>query len=273
MKTHFTYYTIIGRDPHLLRHHLENVTEYAGFNDLECSKTLMVIVYRNANISEKVTEEILSVCEQYKATPVMYDEPVSDFITNLYACWNLGYEKSQDGFVFRGGSDQVFSKGSFPELYRIAEETKGEKLILQANTVENSDRIMAMRCHSRHMLAPLGNTFDEFRWGMFEGMCDGINSHPSLEGEDLVDIELALNVWGKPTFERTSLGIVDRCDGCSWLMTRNDWVEHGPLPITENGITGDVVIHDRLQSAGYTSKIVKECITYHFVRGESQGIQ
>jgi hypothetical protein len=56
-------------------------------------------------------------------------------------------------------------------------------------------------------------------------------------------------------------------------MTRKDWEEHGPLPVLENGVTGDVVIHDRFQRNGYESFIVRDCITYHFVRGESKDIQ
>ena len=39
------------------------------------------------------------------------------------------------------------------------------------------------------------------------------------------------------------------------------------------GITGDVVIHDRMQTAGYENYIVRDCVTYHFVRGESKDIQ
>jgi GT2 family glycosyltransferase len=62
--------------------------------------------------------------------------------------------------------------------------------------------------------------------------------------------------------------MVDRVDGCSWLMTKEDFNRFGPLPASENNITGDVVIHDRLQRAGYKSYIVRDCVTYHFVRAE-----
>ena len=41
----------------------------------------------------------------------------------------------------------------------------------------------------------------------------------------------------------------------------------------ENWITGDVVIHDRMQTAGYENYLVRDCITYHFVRGESIDVQ
>ena len=56
-------------------------------------------------------------------------------------------------------------------------------------------------------------------------------------------------------------------------MKKSDWEEFGPMPPIENGITGDVVIHDRMQTAGYENYIVRDCVTYHFVRGESKDIQ
>ena len=106
----FTYYTIIGRDPSLLEGHLDNVTKYAGFDKLECEKKLLVIVYKNQSIPQSVTDQIFEVCKKYNAEYVIYNEPHSNFIENLYACWNLGYEYALDGLVFRGGSDQTFSK-------------------------------------------------------------------------------------------------------------------------------------------------------------------
>jgi len=85
---------------------------------------------------------------------------------------------------------------------------------------------------------------------------------------ELVDIEFALRRWGHPTPLKTSLGMVNRVDGCSWLMTKDDFNKFGPLPPIENGVTGDVIIHDRLQTAGYKEYIVRDCVTYHFVMGE-----
>ena len=262
----FTYYTIIGRDPDLLQGHLENITNYAGFDKLSCEKKLLVIIYKNPSIDPATTDIIKETCRRYGAEYVIYEEPHSIFIENLYACWNLGYQHALDGFIFRGGSDQTFSKDSFVSLYESALAHKGEKIILQANTIENAERNL----NSRHILAPLGNTFDDFSYENFEKVCEQINEKVE---KPLVSIYEALALWGKPTPLGTSLGVVNRCDGCSWLMTKKDWEEHGPLPVTENGITGDVVIHDRLQVNGYESYIVKDCITYHFVRGESKDIQ
>jgi|TARA_Y100000296_G_C5161394_1_gene252064 hypothetical protein len=262
----FTYYTIIGRDPSLLVGHLENVTNYAGFNKLLCEKKLLVIIYKNPSIPSKITETIIGICKKYNAEYVFYEEPHSIFIENLYACWNLGYQHSLDGFVFRGGSDQAFSKDSFVSLYNLALAHEGEKIILQANTIENANRNL----DSRHFLEPLGDTFDDFSYEKFEEACERINAKV---GDSLVSIDTALEAWGKPTPLRTSKGIINRVDGCSWLMTKLDWELYGPLPVFENGITGDVIIHDRLQAARYKSFIARDCITYHFVRGESKDIQ
>ena len=126
--TPFTYYTIIGRDAHLLEGHLKNVTEYAGFNKLKCRKKLLVIIYKNEKISDETTSSILRVCEKYQADHLIYHEPNDNFITNLYACWNLGYEHSLDGLVFRGGSDQVFSKDSFVAMRDEGERASKEKI-------------------------------------------------------------------------------------------------------------------------------------------------
>jgi len=262
----FTYYTIIGRDPSLLEGHLENVTKYAGFDKLTCQKKLLVIIYKNPSIEKGTTDTIIEICGKYGAEYVMYEEPHSIFIENLYACWNLGYQHSLDGFVFRGGSDQTFSKDSFVSLYEVASDHEGEKIILQANTIENADRNL----NSRHFLEPLGNTFDDFSYEKFEEVCERINAKVE---EPLISIDTALEVWGKPTPLGTSLGVINRVDGCSWLMTKKDWKEFGPLPVMENGVTGDVIIHDRLQLNGYSSFITRDCITYHFVRGESKEIQ
>jgi len=81
-------------------------------------------------------------------------------------------------------------------------------------------------------------------------------------------IDRALKYWKKPTAFYGKFGKTNRTDGCSWLMTKQDWLDHGPLPPLENGITGDVIIHDRFQENGYENYIVRDCVTYHFVQGE-----
>ena len=270
----FTYYTIIGKDLNLLKGHVQNIKGYAGFDALECEKEFIMIVYRNDRIPENITTEILEYCRFQDVRTVIYNEPTTSFIHNLYACWNLGYEVADDGYVFRGGSDQVFNKNSFVRLYEEAEKLRLErgnsKFVLQANTIENATRIKQINAVSRHFTLDIGMTFDTFDYKEYEDFISKINE-PVIE--NLLTIGDSLRYWGKPTKLGTSLGQIDRVDGCSWLMTKQDWVDFGPLPVLEGGITGDVLIHDRLQRAGYEEFLVKDCVTYHFVRGESITVQ
>jgi hypothetical protein len=270
----FTYYTIIGKDLNLLKGHVKNIKEYAGFDRLPCEKEFIIIIYRNNKIPKEITNSLLEYCKSESIKTVIYDEPVDRFIDNLYACWNLGYEASTDGYVFRGGSDQVFNKDSFIRLYEEAEKLRinnpNKKFVLQANTIENTSRIKKIGAISRHFTLDIGTTFDEFDYKSFENFIVDINRNID---KDLLTIDDALRYWGKPTSLGTSLGQINRVDGCSWLMTREDWVNYGPLPVFEKGITGDVFIHDKLQLAGYEELLVKDCVTYHFVRGESINVQ
>jgi len=239
---------------------------HAGFGLLTCEKELVVIIYRNGKIDPRISRELEEICHQWKARPVFYDEPSDRFIDNLYACWNLGYEVAREGYVFRGGSDQVFSRHSFLALYAAAEELRRKNaafpFVLQANTIENQRRAP----ESRHLVADFGDTFSNFNFKEFEMFCTHMNQHVHAT---LLPLDQALAAWGKPTGFMSSLGSINRTDGCSWLMTRDAYRRFGPLPATENGITGDVIIHDRMQKAGYANFIVRDCITYHFVRGES----
>jgi len=259
----FTYYTIIGKDLNLLKGHINNVRSYAGFDELSCDKELIVIVYTNNKIPKETTESILGYCEEQNIKTHVFEEKSDNFLHNLYACWNLGYEKSKDGRIFRGGSDQVFSKNSFTALEKISRSL--EKTTLQANTIECAHRLRKIGAHSRHIEADFGFNFDNFDIDKFEEAVAVMNKNCDKE---LLSIEDCLYRWGKPTGFNSSLGPINRCDGCSWLMTKEEWEKFGPLPEIENGVTGDVVIHDRMQAAGYKSFITRDCVTYHFVQGE-----
>ncbi|MFB5628743.1 MAG: hypothetical protein ACE5RF_03850 [Nitrosarchaeum sp.] len=272
--TEFTYYTIIGKDLDLFKGHVENVKNYAGFNKLPCEKNFNVIIYRNNKIKKETTDSILKYCKEENITPIIYDEPGNSFIENLYACWNLGYETAQHGYVFRGGSDQVYSKDSFLVLYKIAEKLSTEfpkkKVILQANTIECKSRLKIIKAKSRHFEEDFGENFSNMNYENFEKFIEKINAPVK---EDLLTIDMALKYWKKPGPFYGKFGKTSRTDGCSWLMTKKDWIDHGPLPSLENKITGDVIIHDRFQENGYENYIVRDCITYHFVQGESNGEQ
>jgi len=270
----FTYYTIIGKDLNLLKGHVKNIKEYAGFDELPCEKEFLIIVYRNSKIPENITNSLIDYCDSEGIRTVIYDEPIDRFIDNLYACWNLGYEKADDGYIFRGGSDQVFSKNSFIKLYEEAEKLRinnpDGKYIIQANTIENTSRLKQIGAISRHFTLDIGTTFDTFNYSEYETFIENINKDVE---DNVLTIEQCLKHWGKPTSLGTTMGQINRVDGCSWLMTREDWVNHGPLPVFEGGVTGDVAIHDRLQRAGYEELMVRDCVTYHFVRGESINVQ
>ena len=115
-----------------------------------------------------------------------------------------------------------------------------------------------------------GFTYETFDYDGFEKFIERINRDIST---DVLTIEDCLRFWGKPTQLQTTLGVINRVDGCSWLMTREEWSKFGPIPVFQNGITGDVAIHDTLQLNGYEELLVKDCVTYHFVRGESINVQ
>lgn len=265
---HFTYYSIIGKDLNLLKGHVNNIKDYAGFDKLECDKEFIMIVYRNERIPPHVTQSIVDFCNDNDVRVVFYDEPDNVFLTNLYACWNLGYEAAKDGYVFRGGSDQIFSKDSFVHLYNVAEKLQGQKVTLHANTIECASRLAKIGSWSRHFTLSLGETYEEFDYKEFENFISNINAGVTQE---YFDVYKALQLWNHPTSFLSSMGVINRCDGNSWLMTREDWVKHGPLPVMFNNTTGDCVINDILQQNGYMDYIVRDCITYHFVQGESTG--
>jgi hypothetical protein len=262
----FTYYTIIGRNLDLFKGHVQNVKKYAGFDKLSCEKKFNVIVYKNNKIEKEITDSIIQFCKEQNIRPIIYNEKTDDFMKNLYDCWNLGYETAQEGYIFRGGSDQVFSKNSFVSLYELTKKNKNKKIILQANTIECKSKLKNIGSKSRHFVEDFGDNFTNMNYDSFEKFIEKINSNVK---EELLTIDMATRYWKKPTPLYGKFGKTHRTDGCSWLMTKQDWLDCGPLPIIENGITGDVIIHDIFQEKGYKNFIVRDCLTYHFVQGES----
>ena len=270
----FSYYTIIGKDPNMIKGHLDNIKTHAGFDRMDCDKELIVIVYKNKSIPKQVTEEILDICRDSDARPVIYDEPTTDFLTNLYFCWNEGYVASSDGWVYRAGSDQAFNYDSFPKLYDVAMRAREEnkKILLNSQTIEHSIRAMANGNRSRHLIENFGDNFDSFDVDRFEAYCTKINVGVK---EELLTVQQSNGYWGKPTPWKTTMGLNhNRTEGCSFLMTKEDWTTHGPMitfmrnPLGGN-ITGDCYLHDKLELAGYKDYLTRDCITYHFFRGES----
>jgi len=254
----FDYYTIIGRDPGLFRGHVGNTLKNAGLSrDLW---DFYVIIYHNENIPQEITDELVAICEENDIHYVLHHEdPSVPFINRLYVAWNKGYDLGKRDLVFRGGSDQVWNPSAFQNLWN-AWESVPHNAILQAQTVESP-----LAGLSRHFMKDFGTTYDSFKEEEFEKFCEQI-SQPGL-----YSIHEALAEWGHPTHFNSSLGFPhNRTDGCSWLQSRKLFKQHGPMPPIRGGITGDVLIHDAYERAGIPNFLVGDCITYHFVRGESR---
>jgi hypothetical protein len=264
--THLTYYTIIGKDLDLIKAHIKNVKEYAGFNALTCEKEILIVQYHNKNTTSVEYEITEWLRTQPDVRVVHQHEDKDTFIENLYDGWNLGYYHSQNGLVFRGGSDQVFSKDSFPAMLKAYESIpEGEKITLQANSMECASKLAEIGCTSRHFAQDFGTTFEDFDYDRFESFIANIN----YKVPETLSIMQALHAWGKPTAFQSSLGVINRCDGLSWLMTKADWEKYGPMVPLTDGVTGDVTMHDKMQLDGYNMLIVRDCMSYHLIRGES----
>jgi len=263
---HFTYYTIIGKNLKLIKAHIKNIKQDAGFNNLACDKEILIIQYHNESTKD-VESDIADYLNAEPGVRVIHQHEDKDtFIENLYDGWNLGYKMAKDGLVFRGGSDQVFCIDAFPSLLSALAATKpGSKITLQANSVECASKLKEIGCSSRHFAYNFGTTFENFDYDAFENFV-----YVSSRGcPELLTIEQALAHWGHPTVFMSSLGPINRCDGLSWLMTKADWEKYGPMKPLTNGISGDVTMHDDMQLDGYEMLIVRDCVTYHLVRGES----
>jgi hypothetical protein len=240
----FDYYTIIGRNPQLFQGHVENTLKNAGLPRDQWD--FHVLVYINNKIPKETTEEIISICEENDIHYYLHPEdPSKSFIERLYLCWNRGYTLGDRPLSFRAGSDQTWSPGAFQALSDAWDEIPNNTAILQAQTVEH----MVSYPGSRHFCRDFGTDFDSYDEEAFYKFCEEI-SRPGI-----YTIGECLEIW----------------NGCSWLQEKRLWEKYGPMPTIVGGVTGDVIIHDRYQRAGVPNYLVGDCITYHFVRGESGG--
>ncbi len=253
----FDYYTIIGRNPALFRGHVENTLRNAGLPRDKWD--FHVMVYVNNKIPKETTEEIISICEENDIHFYLHPEdPTKSFIHRLYGCWNRGYSLGKRDLTLRAGSDQTWSPDAFQNLMDAWDSIPNPTAILQAQTVEH----MVSHPGSRHMCRDFGTNFDSYDEEAFYKFCKEI-SRPGI-----YTIGEALKIWEHPT---RMINGPARTDGCSWLQEKRLWQKYGPMPTISNGVTGDVLIHDRYQRAGVPNYLVGDCITYHFVRGESGG--
>ncbi len=257
-----SYYTVIGRSPKLLSFHLDNLTRNAGLDRSDYD--INVVIYRNNKIPQATTNEIVDIClGEYKTNIGFYDEKTNNFLINLYACWNYGYNMGSAPLVLRGGSDQAFSPNSFRNMLEAHENYSQRELITQMHTVEN----ITAGPNSRHFTKDWGN-WDNFNEEAFNAFA----IEHSREG--LFTADEALNIWGHPTDFTSSLGPnTRRTDGVSWLCSRALFNKIGPMqPINWQGITGDVTFHDAAQLLGIPNFLVGNAFSWHGVRGESGGI-
>ena len=265
-----THYFIVGRNINLLRGCLRNIKTYAGFDELSCSKEILVLIYTNPKIPKETTQELKDYCDtQEHVRWVAHEETGKDFIHNLYDFWHYGYVHARGELIFRAGSDQYFNRGAFPALMNAAEkyDVVKNRIILQSQTIENLSKLKELGFQSRHFCWDLGSAFETFDHEQFEKNIKEINKNVK---EDIVDIDSALKYWGRPLPLSTSLGVINRPDGTSWLMSKKDYEMVGPMNINVIGEhTQDVLIHDRLYLSGFRSYIVRDCVNLHFVKGES----
>lgn len=252
----FDFYSIIGRDPKLWRGFVANVLRNSGLSrDLW---DFHAIVYTNNKISRQTTEEIIEICKENDIFYYLHPEdPSKPFIERLYKAWNRGYELGKRPLIFRAGSDQTWNNGAFAALWGAWESLPVKSAVLQAQTVEHTVSYPG----SRHFCRDFGNNFDNYDEEAFFEFCREI-SRPGI-----YTIDECLDIWGKPG---RMINGPPRTDGCSWLMKRELFKKVGPMPTLIGGVTGDVIIHDRIQSLGVPNFLVGDCITYHFVRGESK---
>jgi hypothetical protein len=267
-----TLSTIIGRDVGMIDGFLKHSKGYAGFDQLDCEKEIVVIVYRNSRIGTNITDEILDTISSYGARAVIYDEPAqNNFLENLYACQNMCYSEATDGWVLRVCSDEAYSLNSIPNLYDLAMRHREiePKVLYNTNLIE-SPRAMVGGNISRHIIADFGDRFENLNTEAYTEFVNQINANVT---EELLTVNDSIRYWGRPTtFRSTIKDVHNRTEGASWMITKQDWIDIGPMiPLSFGWITGDCYFHDKLELAGYKDYLTRDAVTYHFFQGERRG--
>ncbi len=253
----FDYCTIIGKDARLWSWHVDNVLRNAGLPRDQWD--FNAIVFRNEKTSQKITDEIIAICEVNDITYHMLDETINTpFLVRLYKAWNLCQTVGDRPFTLRSGSDQAWYKGSFKAVLDQYENCPTKPCILQAQTVES-----AVAEGTRHFKKDFGSWPQDFNEKAFNKFCETIIQ------KKLFTIDEAMAEWGHPTTFSSSIATPhNRTDGCSWYQSKELFKKYGPMPAMEGRWTGDVIIHDRYERAGIQDYLVGDCITYHLFRGE-----
>jgi hypothetical protein len=248
-----TAYTIISRDVELLEWSYTNARDRADYD------------HEWLIIGWDPTAEIKKYCKDNKLRLVLYKpKPETDFksrtawfLHNLYACWNLGYEKAQTKWVARMGSDQFFSQGWLRELH-VAATLHGERATYHTWTIESP--IAHRSRHEIHSFGTVPNEFDTLRFDQYATTLQRHHAH------DRPWPRSHCNLW----YHHPVKGMEQRPDGCTWLQTKALWEVFGPLADTviPPGIAGDVDYMDRLYDAGVEGYLLPRSVCFHLVQGE-----
>ena len=260
-------YTVIGRNVRLLDQWVQCVRSRADYDNLEINLVLWdpapdIVQYTIDNNIRTVT---------YKAAEHTYNgAPCHRFVLDLYNCFNLGYEMSRAEYVFRSGSDQIFSKGFIgkamelilPYEKRDATGHFEKTAFYHQYTMESWDGSKAAYGNpcSRHIM-PIGwwDYIYNPRWDKFDGFCEAISTDKLLTN---VDYPLA--------FRHATKGWVFHTVGASWIQRRDTWERLGPLwtHVGQGGLTGDVEYFDRGDANNIPSLLLHNSFTLHRCKGE-----
>lgn len=262
----FDYCTIIGRNPHIYKKHIDNVLKNAGLP--RSMWNFHVIIYKNETIPQNITEELVRISNDNDIGYEIFNEQGGrkNFLANLYHCWNHCQTVGDTPLNVRAGSDQAFNKNAFLNMINAWDSFQdtfdNDKVVLFHNLIEN----VKNSPRSRHILKDWGTNWDNFDEKSFQDWCDqnGVSS--------LADWDMSNKLWGAP---RNKPGLLsnDRADGASWIQSKALFQEYGPMPPIYTsgrmaGKTGDIGYMEKMRDAGIQFYIIGDSHTYHFAQGE-----
>jgi len=262
-------YTVIGRDPQLLKVWLHSVESRAG---------LSARLWEIDLVLWNPTDEVLNYVKENGYRHKIFIPESDNYIENLYTAFGMGYEMSRAKYVFRSGSDQIFSKNflknSMELIANFEHKYNGQDALFHLYGVESYEGIVASYEYvfnpynkhpsSRHILMP--NTWTEDNkydpnYERFDKLCDALRWDKIL-----THYEYGL------MFKHPTKGYVPHCQGPSWIQKKSLYIEHGPYlkHMKETGFTGDVVWMDVMEAVNVPSVLLHNAFTLHLSRGESK---
>ena len=268
-------YTIIGRNVRLLDQWIQCVKSRSGMKPFEYEIDLVLW---------DPADDILQYVNDNKIRYTIYDSskheyrghPDNRFVFDLYRAWNLGYSMSRASYVFRSGSDQLFSKNFLSNSmdlilnyeYELTDEgfkpRKEDRTafyhLLTLESWEGSKAAYGRPC-SRHIM-PIGIWNDLYSpdWGRFDKFCEAM----------LVPTLLSNEEYALPLRHPTR-GWILHTVGASWIQRKSTWDNIGPLweHVGINGLTGDLEYFDRGEVLGIPSFLIANAATLHRCKAEA----